>query len=320
MNKHFNRKLFQGSHKKTDKTYFEGWYFRQTNQDGVSISFIPGISYNKDNPHCFIQCIVHQQDKVVAHYFRYPIESFQYDKDNLAVTIDRSIFEGHQVTVDLEDEDTIIKGTLYLGVHDPIVQSNICPNIMGPLSYIPNLECNHDIISMGHHISGEIDYNGDIIDMTDGNGYLEKDWGKSFPRKYSWFQSNFFKESSVKMIGAIADVPVGPIEIRGFFCVLTIDNKEYRFTTYKGSRLKIVRSTEESLDMIMYNKKEKLYIKCEMSTNQELVAPNKNGMDYTIKEGLGGKIHIRLKDRKGNLIYKGTGENAGLELSAERLE
>lgn len=60
MNKLFlmkNPELFQGEkYLDTDKNYFEGWYFKNTNSE-EGISFIPGININGKNKKAFIQII-----------------------------------------------------------------------------------------------------------------------------------------------------------------------------------------------------------------------------------------------------------------------
>ena len=60
MNKLFlirNPKVFQGErYLNTNKNYFEGWYFKNTNNKN-GISFIPGININEHEKKAFIQVI-----------------------------------------------------------------------------------------------------------------------------------------------------------------------------------------------------------------------------------------------------------------------
>jgi hypothetical protein len=56
MNKHKNFIVYHGNNIK--KNFFEGWYFKQVSScKDTSISFIPGVSINKENSHAFIQCL-----------------------------------------------------------------------------------------------------------------------------------------------------------------------------------------------------------------------------------------------------------------------
>ena len=55
--------------------------------------------------------------------------------------------------------------------------------------YLSFLECNHAIISLRHHITGSLKVNNQKFQII-GDGYIEKDWGRSFPQDYLWLQSN----------------------------------------------------------------------------------------------------------------------------------
>jgi hypothetical protein len=63
--------VFQGSkYLEGNKTYFEGWYYKNTS-DNISISFIPGISINKNERKAFIQVITNDN-------------SYNIDYDNIS--------------------------------------------------------------------------------------------------------------------------------------------------------------------------------------------------------------------------------------------
>lgn len=69
-----NPDLFQGEkYLLTNKNYFEGWYFKNTNQT-EGISFIPGINIENKNKKVFIQVII----KDSSHFVNYDINDFKY--------------------------------------------------------------------------------------------------------------------------------------------------------------------------------------------------------------------------------------------------
>ncbi|CAB4493898.1 unnamed protein product [Rhizophagus irregularis] len=96
------------------------------------------------------------------------------------------------------------------------------PTVMGPFAYIPFLECNHGVVSMSHKSFGMIEFvnmihNGIVenrIDLENGFGYIEKDWGVNFPKSWIWSQSNTFinevKEDfkSSSILVSVADFPL----------------------------------------------------------------------------------------------------------------
>jgi hypothetical protein len=56
------------------------------------------------------------------------------------------------------------------------------PGIMGWYRFIPFMQCYHGLISMNHSLEGEITDGAERIVLSGGKGYIEKDWGSSFPR------------------------------------------------------------------------------------------------------------------------------------------
>ena len=99
------------------------------------------------------------------------------------------------------------------------------------------MECNHAILSMKNTAIGVIKINDDIIEFNKGSGYIEKDWGTSFPKSYIWCQGNNFKTQNASFMMAIADIPFKIFEFKGIICDLIIDNTEYKFTTYNNTKL-----------------------------------------------------------------------------------
>lgn len=55
------------------------------------------------------------------------------------------------------------------------------PGIMGWYAWVPTMECYHGVVSLDHAISGKLMIEDQAHDFNGGRGYIEKDWGKSFP-------------------------------------------------------------------------------------------------------------------------------------------
>ncbi|CAG8534240.1 16192_t:CDS:2 [Funneliformis mosseae] len=113
-----------------------------------------------------------------------------------------------------------VRGYIFFNDTTPYPFSFTHPNVMGIFAYVPFLECNHGIISMSHRSSGMIEFinmenNGiieDRIDLENGSGYIEKDWGVNFPESWIWSQSNTFinekEEKRSSILISIADIPL----------------------------------------------------------------------------------------------------------------
>lgn len=310
--------LFQGHLKKNN--YFEGWYYKQVTADGkISLSFIPGVSLNEKDKYSFIQYILVEKSadgstQTTTGYVRFPIEAFHYQNRPFKASVGESIFSEISVYVDFLDKDTHFKGHLKLGALHPIQVSPLQPNIMGIFGYIPKMECYHGVISMQHTVDGVIRLNKRKIDFSGGKGYIEKDWGTSFPKQYIWLHSNHFKNNTASLFFSIAHIPFHFTEFEGFICNLVIGDTEYRFATYNLSSCNIVRISNEEVVLRLENKQAFLEIQATILDQGELIAPLKGTMQKTIKEGIAGIVHVRLEDKESNDVFEDTGTNAGVEI------
>lgn len=317
-NKLRNPVLFQGD--LTNKDYFEGWYYKQVSADQkTSLSFIPAVSLNEQDAHSFIQYILVQVD-ATGHsttrtgYLRYSVADFDSQDAPFAVRVGKSLFTERMISIDVADETMQFKGDLVLGKLQPIQTSLIQPNIMGIFAYIPKMECYHGVISMSHSLEGSLSVNGELINFTGGKGYIEKDWGTSFPKRYIWLHSNHFDLPETSLFFSIAHIPFHVTEFEGFICNLVLNGKEYRFATYNFSRCKLEDITAEHVHIILENKRAKLDIHAQVSERGELIAPVKGTMLKTVKEGISGVLTIRFEDKKTGQIFEGNGHNAGVEI------
>ena len=310
--------LFQGSKRK--ENYFEGWYYKQVTADQkTSLSFIPAISLNKEDAHSFIQYILVEKEDTntpITHtgYLRYSMQSFQYQHHPFKIQIEESIFSQTGVTIDLMDEQFRFKGSIDFGPLQPIKTTILQPNIMGIFGYIPKMECYHGVISMQHPLEGFMRINDKKIDFTGGTGYIEKDWGTSFPKHYIWLQSNHFQDPSTSLFFSIAHIPFHFTEFEGFICNFVLDDKEYRFATYNRSQCVIEEVTDTYVNIRLENKYALLNIHAETLDQGKLIAPVNGTMTKAIKEGISGILKVQFKDKETGKIYEDAGENAGVEI------
>lgn len=316
MNKHYNRIVFQGNKKFIKKRYFEGWYYKQVNKDSdYTISFIPGVSYNKVDPHCFIQCIIcDKKNQLSSHYFKYELSKFLFHNSPFLIQINNSTFSESCIKIDLENSDIKIKGELFFENLEPLKTSVFNPNIMGIFSYIPKMECNHHIISMNHKILGNLSINDENIDLNNGFGYIEKDWGTSFPSEYIWLQCNNFVNSDVRIAFSTAKIPFLGLSFIGFFCSLIVNNEEYRFATYNRSKVKVNSSKDGKINITINKGNVELNILGSVDEVQSLASPKEGIMNGSIKEGLAGKVTLLLKDKSKEYELKVIGHMAGIEI------
>lgn len=310
--------LFQGNLKK--RHYFEGWFYKQVSEDEKSvISFIPGISLFDNDLHSFVQYMYIGLDRnggkvIKSGYVKYPLKDFTFSNDPFMIKIGKNIFSESMVSVNLTDGKMNIKGNFNLGEFTPIKRSILMPNIMGFFAYIPKMECYHGVISMNHEVNGILRINSEDIDFNNGKGYIEKDWGTSFPKQYIWIQCNNFKNKTTSVFSSAANIPFMEKSFRGYISNLSVDGKEYRFATYNNSILKIESITGKNVVIIFENKKAKLKIEAALRQPAELIAPQEGKMQKIIKEELSGEVKIYLLNKQNKDIYEDVGCMAGIEV------
>lgn len=309
--------LFQGHGNK--KNYFEGWYFKQVSgNEKEMICFIPGISLADNDQHCFVQTFfvskTGEQPHVKTDYFRYPIDQFISRDEPFQVQVGPNIFSEDQVAIYLKNKQTKITGSFTISEMLPIEKGVYSPAIMGPFSYLNFMECYHGVISMTHLISGSVKVNQHFVDLNGGKGYIEKDWGTSFPKEYIWMQCNHFSDSQTSLFFSVADVPFMKMAFEGFICNLVVHDREYRFATYNRSKLSIQEVSAQKLKVTLENKKAKLTIEAHPAQFGTLTAPHVGSMKHPIKEGFSDSIHIHLEDFKRDFVYSTDGKMAGIEI------
>ena len=303
---------FKGKNKKNN--YFEGWYYKFVTADlKMTISFIPGISINKKDPHSFIQVIINNNEEIKTRYIRYDINEFSYDYNNDVLKLGNSVFSLDLVSIDIQDEDLKVKGAIVITNITPIKTTFMSPSIMGFFHYFPRMECNHDVVSMNHTINGEISIGKEEITFVEGKGYIEKDYGKSFPSKYIWIQTNHFKSSDASLMFSYATIPYLGMKFKGLIANLIIKNKEYRFATYNLSRVKKIEIDENRVFVEIKKGKYTLLLEGTNRHTIPLVAPKGGSMNDYIKEGLSGEVKVILKTNN-KIIFSDSGVNAGIEI------
>jgi len=189
---------------------------------------------------------------------------------------------------------------------------------MGPYAFVPFMECYHGIVSMDHNILGQIDINGEMIDFTNGKGYIEKDWGRSFPSAYFWMQSNHFSIPGISFKASVAKIPWIRNSFVGFIAGAWIQDRLLQFTTYNGSLLKKSFADKNKVEIIIENKKYLLEILAQRDFATALASPIGGLMDGRIEESMTAKMEIKIYDKKSRTtIFHDTGRNTSLEVAGK---
>jgi tocopherol cyclase len=123
---------------------------------------------------------------------------------------------------------------------------------------------------------------GRRVDSSDGRGYIEKDWGRSFPRAWIWAQSNTFTKPGTSFLFSLA-------------------------------RVVSARLAGRELDIEVQDRGLRLQLHVERSHEGVLLGPVDGAMDRRIGESIDARLRVHLSHRNGTVPFDGTGGAAGLE-------
>jgi tocopherol cyclase len=319
--------LYHGRQRR--KVFFEGWYYKLISPDHTQRqAVIPGIFRHPDpgQSHAFIQVLDGMSSQVVYH--RYPLEAFQASRSAFVIQIGNSYFHGKGFSLDISGPDQTIEGELHFEGIQPWPVRLFSPGVMGPYRFVPFMQTYHGILSLDHAINGQLMIDSVEVDFSGGRGYMEKDWGSTFPRAYIWIQSNHFPEKGVSFTASVATIPWLTGWFRGFLVGLLVDGNLYRFTTYLNSTIHSLSLNDHHVSWTLHGTTKsgpirrfpsyQLQIQAERGGGGLLSSPELDGMTPRILESLTADIELVLQalDREGQVletIYQGKGSCGGLE-------
>lgn len=303
------------------RSYFEGWYIKIVdNTEGYAFAFIPGISMSPDGTsHAFIQVLDGKQ--CTSNYYRFDAADFKPSDTEFNLQLADNQFSTQKLTLNLPN----IQGTLTFQNTTPWTKMLGAPGIMGWFSFVPFMECYHGVVSLNHTISGSLTINGKTVSFDNGCGYIEKDWGVSFPRGWIWLQTNHFFEKTdkpeknktpqypVSLIASVAHIPFLGTHFIGYIVGFWYNNKLHRFATYTGAKMK-AQFVDNQVFMSFKDQRYQLDITAIKAGTGNLISPIQGEMTGKVSESLQANVDVKFYEN-GQLLFEGTGRNAGLEVA-----
>lgn len=275
-------KYFHGGHKK--RSYFEGWYLKHQSRDGV-LALIPAYHVDrKGRGSASLQIITDTESWIV------PVSAgrFQASANSFYVNCKDSVFSDEGILLDVDEKEVTLKGRISYGEF-----TRPAYDVMGPFCMVPFMQCRHGVVSLSHRISGQVVLNGKRLDFDGGIGYIEKDWGRSFPSKYVWTQCSWTDKKTKTpccIMLSVADIPFAGTHFTGCIGSVFYCGREYRLATYKG--VKILEYT--SREILVSQNKLMLHVNLIQDHPLSLAAPDFGSMSRTIKESAACEVRYQL--------------------------
>lgn len=269
--------------------YFEGWYVKHQ-ADGKMIAFIPAVHAGITGEwEASIQVITEEGSWCVS----YPVTECRIDKKNFRIKMGENLFSKRGIRINIKSKELSIQGQISYGPF-----TRLKKDIMGPFRLLPFLECNHGVVSMRHRAEGTLTINGTTIEMKNGLGYIETDWGHSFPKEYVWTQCLLTGRQEGSIMLSAADVPLWGRSFFGTISAAYIGGHMYRMATYLGAR--IIHYSESEVHV----KQGKMHLKVTKLGERSfgLYAPQKGSMCRIIRESPVCRVRYEMWDDQERIL------------------
>lgn len=302
------------------KIFFEGWYFKSVSiKHNNKLAIIPGIFKNKvkKKDFAFIQFLNPNKNK--SYFIEFSENLFKSEQNKFNLIIENSYFSLNELQIDIKRDNFRAFGHLKFSEVNSWPVTLFSPGAMGWYSFVPFMECYHGILSFNHIVSGKILLNEEIFIFTNDKGYIEKDWGSSFPESYIWMQSNNFDDPSISFTLSVAKIPWLFKSFLGVLGAVYFEGKLIPFTTYNNTKIKKLEQTNDNIKIILENDNYILEISANNIENPGglLKAPYYEDMLTRVNESMNSDINLILKKKIGKntkTIIIDKGLHSGLEI------
>lgn len=257
---------------------FEGFYLKTAKKDGTTLVVICGFAKSKEKSHAFIQV---STQSLETFYFEYPLYELKINEEAFNFSIRNNEFSQNGIyikendcEVDLTFSDFTFWNRTYLN-----------PSIMGVLAYVPFVECKHDIISPSLTVLGHANLKAETLIFDNTSGYIDKNWGRSFPKDYFWGHISNFENPSVSIQFAKAKPKWLFWKIPVYIGFLRLNHEIHLFKSWKKGKMTLTNVGQD--EVLLQNRKFKIKIKFENGRPLNLKAPIEGKLDHLILERAG---------------------------------
>ncbi len=298
-------------------SFFEGWYLRLTTTKGESYAFIIGISKGT-NPHSFVQVLTHGDCS--SQYVKYDNYKFDASDSKLHVRLDKNHLSLSEFTVDIDTPEITVKGRLSFHSVLKWPDSRLCPGSMGVFNHIGCLECYTQVCIQHALADGILEINGKTVDFSGAHVYMEKNHGRSFPKRWLWLQASHFSDRRATLSVSLGRVPFLFTAFDGVIAALTVDGRFYKFTTMNNTSHRFHQKDDGGV-LVLVNAEHLLKVRIYANAIGDntpfisLRSPQNGSMSGTVRESITAKVSVVLTERSTKKVfYKGCSDFAGVEI------
>lgn len=185
----------------------------------------------------------------------------------------------------------------------------------GWLSFLPIFEPGWQILMAHGWATGWIDWRGERYTFTRAPAYSEKNWGRSFPQKWFWFNCNHFDGEPDLALTAGG----GRRQVLGWMESVALVCLHYRGTFYEFVpwNSQVHWQVEPWGKWQMQARNSRFEVELTGTTARPgtpLRAPTTEGLAFCCRDTMQGILTLTLRQRRGSTILQTTSSACGLEV------
>lgn len=304
MSRPFKPASLQGNLHK--KNYFEGW-FQKIYAPEHQLSFI--IIYGFANGHHsdekgFIQLHIPHHEHLLL---KFPEKEVVCATNQHRISFRKNVLSTKTICIETDE----VKINLSISQR----QTNTTfKNTMGTYYLIPNLPCYHAVVDQSHQISGEIHCSGATYSINNARGYLEKNWGKSFPEKYIWLHAFDPENSDTQLLFSQAEIQWMGKTYTKHIGYITFDGIHVDLLQLKNCQIRVQPISETVQRIFISSPTLNMDIAVALGSAVLFKAPKKGLLHRSIAHYNDVAIHVRLLNRSQTRTFDliGNFENVGM--------
>ena len=286
--------------------YFEGWFQKvYSKEHNVPFILIYGYATNNSADNFgFLQVLLPNQTPEIIYF----------PKNEVSCDIEQHIFRMGKNLLTLE----LIRINTH-GLSIDLNLKNVNPmrtfkNSMGYTYFIPNLPCYHSVLNTAQNVSGEIQHNGVCYTLNNAMGYLEKNWGTTFPESYFWVHAVDPNNPRISLLFSRAKIVwLGKTYVKhvGYLC---LDGQQIELRDLNNFKVSINNISPENRIIHIRSASVQLDLSLEYGREVEFNGPEDGALSRLIQHRTDAKIDVLLtyENRKHQFQMVGNFEDIGL--------
>lgn len=285
--------------------YFEGW-FQKIYSKKYNASFVIIYGYatrNTEDTLGFIQILIPNKAPQIIYFNKNEISC---DSEQHIVRMGENLLTTETIQINANDINIRLKL-----MNNQVKQT--FKNSMGYSYFLPNLPCYHSVLNTGHQVTGEIQQKEAGYVLNNDMGYLEKNWGTSFPESYIWLHAVDPHDSKVSMLFSLAEIKwIGKKFIKhvGHF---HYDNKQIDLRSLMSFATSNPSSSKDKYQIRMISKTIQLDILIVFGNKVLLKGPQEGVLSSDIIHYIDADIQIQFSENNKTRMFQlvGNFENIG---------